>query len=299
MQHGRIPKAICHQIEQAQRTFVWGSDEQHKRAHLINWRTLCLPKEIGGLGFKSLERMNTAFLLKVCWELINHSNALWVRALNSKYGISNSTPSVRETFGCSALWKSLSQLWPIIQESLVHRVGNGCLTKFWKDDWLNIRDHLLKHKLPSATSGDKNNYVCDFVNNEGEWKIEHLKQLLPDECIQRICANPPPRASDPPDKLAWKHSKDERFSVKSAYCYSNRIQSQGREVWKRIWTWKGPQRMKLFIWQATHDRILTNKKRSQWYGSSPMCHHCGNTIEDTLHVLRDCDVKPVWKKFVK
>ncbi|XP_016178430.1 uncharacterized protein LOC107620837 [Arachis ipaensis] len=165
----------------------------------------------------------------VCWEMINHSNALWVRALNSKYGISNSTPSVRATSGCSALWKSLSQLWPIIQESLVHRVGNGCSTKFWKDDWLNIGDHLLKHKLPSATSGDEDNYVCDFVNNEGEWKIEHLKQLLPDECIQRICANPPPRASDPPDKLAWKHSMDGRFSVKSAYCYSNRIQSQRRE----------------------------------------------------------------------
>ncbi|XLU60381.1 hypothetical protein S245_019590 [Arachis hypogaea] len=103
MQHGRISKAVCHQIEQAQRAFVWGLDEQHRRAHLINWRTLCLPKEIGGLGFKSLERMNTAFLLKVCWELINHSNALWVRALNSKYGISNSTPSVRATSGCSAL----------------------------------------------------------------------------------------------------------------------------------------------------------------------------------------------------
>ncbi|RYR38518.1 hypothetical protein Ahy_A09g043556 [Arachis hypogaea] len=107
-----------------------------------------------------------------------------------------------------------------------------------------------------------------------------LMESMPESFLQ-IVAMPAPRRTDPSDSIGWKHSPDGRFSIKSAY----RNLSQhpvGHEK------------------QATHDRLLTNDKRHRWYGVSPMCQHCQNHIENTIHVLRDCRrAKSIWDKLVK
>lgn len=65
MQHEKIPKSICYDIEKAQRQFIWGGASNQGKVHLINWKTLCTPRFAGGLSFKSLSAMNEAFILKL------------------------------------------------------------------------------------------------------------------------------------------------------------------------------------------------------------------------------------------
>ncbi|XP_016173890.1 aspartic proteinase CDR1-like [Arachis ipaensis] len=36
-----------------------------------------------------------------------------------------------------------------------------------------------------------------------------------------------------------------------------------------------------------YDKLLTNDKRSRWFGASPYCHKCSNEIENSIHVLRN------------
>ncbi|MED6184069.1 hypothetical protein PIB30_043834 [Stylosanthes scabra] len=52
---------------------------------------------------------------------------------------------------------------------------------------------------------------------DGEWNSQALRSCIAEETVLKILATPAPRPSDPPDTLAWKHTSDGRFSVKSAY----------------------------------------------------------------------------------
>ena len=74
MQYTRTLKKVCLEIEKAQRAFIWGDTETKQKTHLINWATLCLPKVFKGLGFKCLNIMNEAFILKLRQELLTKPN---------------------------------------------------------------------------------------------------------------------------------------------------------------------------------------------------------------------------------
>ena len=47
--------------------------------------------------------------------------------------------------------------------------------------------------------------------------------------------------------------------------------------------------VKLFLWLAMHDKLLTNTERvRRRLTDNDICEKCHNEIESTLHVLRDC-----------
>lgn len=53
MQHEKIPKFILLKIEQMQREFIWGSNPNGRKAHLVNWSTMCKPKYAGGMNSRT------------------------------------------------------------------------------------------------------------------------------------------------------------------------------------------------------------------------------------------------------
>lgn len=69
-----------------------------------------------------------------------------------------------------------------------------------------------------------------------------------------------------------------------------------------IWGWKGPQRIRAFLWIIPNGGLLTNCERvrrhlSEWQVNSGLCN---NAPESVLHVLRDCFVTSyAWKGFLK
>lgn len=71
-------------------------------------------------------------------------------------------------------------------------------------------------------------------------------------------------------------------------------------VWKDIWSWKGPERLKIHTWKAAHRRLLTNLRRSTWYQGSLDCSHCVGISETSLHAFRDCPMaSQVWIPLIR
>lgn len=79
------------------------------------------------------------------------------------------------------------------------------------------------------------------------------------------------------------------FSIASSYALIGGvgIETDG-EVWKKVWKVDVPERVRSFLWIMIHDRLLTNKRKNTMGLRDSSCEHCGNVVESSLHVMRDC-----------
>ena len=69
MQCQALPTKVCDTVDKIIRDFLWGSTEEKRRMHMVNWDTVTLPKELGGLGLHSMKYRNLAILAKTVLEV--------------------------------------------------------------------------------------------------------------------------------------------------------------------------------------------------------------------------------------
>ncbi|XP_060960729.1 uncharacterized protein LOC133031276 [Cannabis sativa] len=85
MQTTKLSNRIVTRIDALVRDFWWGFEKGNNGLHLKAWDKLCLPKSLGGLGFRKTREMNQAFLAKWGWNILNGSQSLCCRILAAKY----------------------------------------------------------------------------------------------------------------------------------------------------------------------------------------------------------------------
>ncbi|KAF7842178.1 ribonuclease H [Senna tora] len=288
MQHSMLPKGTINQIETLERDFLWGSSSEKRKLHQVKWDTVCLPRDLGGLGIKSLHSMNKAFLFKLAWNLFNNKNSLWVKVLSLKYKFD---PHLCNYPICksndSRLWKEIVDIWPEFYQYVSWTIGNGNLINFWKDQWLNGFPNLAVFCNIEGlqTSGEK---LIDFVDNEGQWKITDELASLPLEVVQKIQNISPPKEFLGPDVPCWKPEANGFFTVKSAYQSICNLNKETRSVWKQIWKTNTVPRNKTLLWRLGHDKLPTRNRIASWSNVSPLCPLYGKLRDSNMHAIRDC-----------
>ncbi|KAK8993359.1 hypothetical protein V6N11_033460 [Hibiscus sabdariffa] len=121
------------------------------------------------------------------------------------------------------------------------------------------------------------------------------------DAIARIIGIRCPDPLDVADRAMWRWTTQHTFALKSAYMHLASSHWPPRQtIWKLIWRMAIPQRLRLFLWLAYQQNIMTNATR---YGRnlapSPTCPLCGNLPESVLHTLRDCaDVCHLWSQIL-
>ncbi|KAK9029784.1 hypothetical protein V6N11_026886 [Hibiscus sabdariffa] len=89
------------------------------------------------------------------------------------------------------------------------------------------------------------------------------------------------------------------FELKSAYLRLAGSHWPPRQsIWKLIWRLAVPQRVRLFLWLAFQQRLMTNATRyCRNLATSPTCPLCRSMPETVLHTLRDCaEVRHLWSQ---
>ena len=76
MSYFKLPKGLIKEFEVLIRKFWWGYTGDNRKVHWVKWDQLCEAKEVGGLGFKEIEKFNDSILAKQVWRMINNPNSL-------------------------------------------------------------------------------------------------------------------------------------------------------------------------------------------------------------------------------
>ncbi|CAN6679166.1 unnamed protein product [Malus baccata var. baccata] len=274
----KFPAVVCDDLDALVAGFWWGKAGGGGKIHWVSKEVLGLPKNIGGMGFRSFNEFNVALLAKQCWR----GRASWA-------------------------WSSLLSGRDLILQGTHWQILGGEDVRVWVDRWLPSLP--LGHPVPlGGVAVTRNLRVCKlFCPFSREWDLNFLQPFLTDVELEAIRATPIGDSSRR-DRLIWAASKNGRYSVKSGYRW---IQSRSlslrdsrlpharsvpEELWKCLWKIEVPPKIRHFLWSSLHNALATNVNLfNRRASNSPICPICLCDDETTVHIFLRCPwVKHVW-----
>ena len=300
-----LPKNLCEELTNVIRQFWWGQTGSKKKIAWLNWDTMCLPKNRGGLGFRDLRSFDLALLAKQGWWLLTNSNSLFSRVYKAKYFPHCSFTKATLGRSPSYAWRSLMAVQNIDRRGMRWQVGNGNKIRIWHNQWIPrpCMYRVITKERPNST----NTLVCELINRAtGEWNIDKLNSWFIPEDRDAILGIPL-SSSNTQDRMIWAENSSGKFTVKSAHTLALEEKSHAtradcsdesarRKIWKSIWRLKIPPKIKHFAWRVAQGILATKSNLAKRkITSDGICELCGVNEETVCHLLWTCDhAKEVW-----
>ncbi|CAL1380493.1 unnamed protein product [Linum trigynum] len=132
--------------------------------------------------------------------------------------------------------------------------------------------------------------VSEFVDEDGNWKVEKFASLLPQEIQHKITAHAVDPLATEEDHLFWTPTTDGRFTTKSAYQILHAaLASAQQSWWKAIWHLTVPERVRCFIWLLAQGKVSSNEVRAhRRLTQEDSCYRCPSQTESLPHIFRSC-----------
>lgn len=125
-------------MDSYRRRLLWNGDSNSRKYHLVNWDTVCTPKNQGGLGILNLRCMNISLLTKWLWKLEN-GDGLW-QTIVKKYNKRKPLCFFKKKQGIPSSG-DIIDIKDFFCNNRRRMIGNGLNTSFWCDKWCG--DSLL------------------------------------------------------------------------------------------------------------------------------------------------------------
>lgn len=106
-----------------------------------------------------------------------------------------------------------------------------------------------------------------------------------------LAINIPQRAIK--DRIAWSHSADGQYTVKTIYKLWHNQNMIGSNVvqdrrWSKIWRLAIPHKMKIFLWICMNNIPVRNRLRTKGVHVTIIYPMCCRDIEHMFHMFFDC-----------
>ncbi|KAK5776456.1 hypothetical protein PVK06_044415 [Gossypium arboreum] len=133
--------------------------------------------EVGGLGFRSLSKLNIALLAKQGWRLLKSSDSLVARVLKAKYYSTTIFTGSELGNQPSFMWRIVWEAKGLLRMGCGWQVGNGSSVSIWDDAWLPSEKPCKIQSL--RINGFEK--VADLIDvNSGSWNQEVQRGLFSD-----------------------------------------------------------------------------------------------------------------------
>ncbi|GLT93612.1 hypothetical protein SLE2022_113960 [Rubroshorea leprosula] len=295
MQASWLPSSIHNEIDRISRNFIWGSDESHRKLHLVSWDTICQPKESGGLGIKKARDANLISMAKLNWRLHTDKGHLWRDVISKKYRIDD--PHAPLPTSGSPVIKSIAKGYSTFKDGIRWTPGTGHSIFFWSDCWVGKAP--LNTILYGPFSPDAANLLLSDIIVNDSIDLHAVDYPIPQEIVSAIAAVPLPRYSSESDHFCWGGESDGSFSSASAF-HMLTVKVSSQQKWK--WIWKTPTipKIQIFLWLLFHGRVKTlDYLCSLGITQESTCSLCKTELESIDHLFRSCSVtKSVLEHFL-
>lgn len=205
--------------------------------HMVNWSTITLPKDRGGLDLYQMQYRNQVILAKLCWRLANESEAPWAKKLAKKYLTPRRLSKEGRNRPCSRIWSACKKGGPIHVKGLKWSVKNGLQVNLWLDFWLPNGTLRILIEGPLTRYEDKVMLHQCFDIGTG-WNLQNSSFVLPNQVLESTKGTPFSCDTNSEDSLIWAYSKNGSFSLSSAYLLAQGLNSLNLDIVSLSWVWK-------------------------------------------------------------
>ncbi|XP_010495255.1 PREDICTED: uncharacterized protein LOC104772322 [Camelina sativa] len=244
-----LPKACVREIDKLCSAFLWDVPSLNPKKAKTAWSDVCLPKNEGGLGLRSIEEANKVCILKLIWRLHSAKGSLWVNRVQ-RHLIRNGSfwaEQANTTVG-SWIWRKLLKYRIIAKQFYRVQVHNGESTSFWFDNWCQLG--CLHDKL-----GDRGPIVLGIPLSS---TVEEIKE----EILTRKVS----RNGEEQDEALWKGREAgyrKKFITKDTWSLI-RIPHPTFESHKVIWFPYATPKYAFITWLLVKGRLSTGDKMQRW-----------------------------------
>ncbi|CAL1406979.1 unnamed protein product [Linum trigynum] len=296
-----LPLALCRLLDRHLARFWWGVNQGERRIHWVSWKSLCLSKHEGSLGFRRFEEFNQALLAKVAWRIWKEPNSLLARVFKGKYFPNSSILVAKAGSLPSWGWRGVLHGRDLLVQGLRWQVGSGESIDVLTDNWVPTLHPSPPTPRPGIVrvEGSVASLICP---NQGVWRVDCLRQIFEEDTVRAIVAIPLP-ISSVPDRMVWNGEQSGRYTVKSGYHLAvelrrykelrvkAKVQVWDRSLWKTVWGAPVPPKLRYFIWQMVRVVLPTGEAlSSRGVGGLEPCPVCGEEGESLEHLFFRCRV---------
>lgn len=292
----RIPDGLLDEMHSMLARFWWGSSDTRRKMHWLSWEKLCLPKSMGGRGFRDLKFFNQALLAKQGWRLLCNMSSLDYQVVKAKYFKNGKFVDAPRGHDLSYVWRSLWGEKALLLDEIKWRMGNGSQINVWGEAWLP-GDSSCVVPTPNVNS-PANLKVADLIDEDlGEWNVDASMSHFIDTGVVMIREIPLNNRS-PTDVNYWWPTNDGIYTTKSGYWlgrlghitgWARRYSNDNQTVWKLICNIGGPPKLCHFLWRACRGALATQGRLlDRHVVESGMCILCGEDQESIIHALFLC-----------
>lgn len=183
LSNGWVPRRITEIMEMEFRRFLWNGSESGRYLSLIQWDKLCQQTKLGGLGFRKLELLYRAFMVKHLVRATNSDSSLWARSVRAKYGICKTQTIVPTPPGASWAWRAVTKASNVLQEQAYWELGNGESIRVG-DRWTPFP--VIFRPQTTILPSPQNMTVDHLITTSMEWDTRRLKEVFDETTADRI-----------------------------------------------------------------------------------------------------------------
>lgn len=148
-----ISKSISLKLGASFRKFWWGENSYGNSFLPKIWDSICLPKFVGGLGFRRTHDTNKALIAKLARSVAASHDKLSVKLLSAKYiGFQPFLSSGFATSNSSWIWKDILSTKKLIIKGPCLTISSNYIVRIWDDHWiptlLSFKPTPNPHTLP-------------------------------------------------------------------------------------------------------------------------------------------------------
>ncbi|XP_071939020.1 uncharacterized protein [Coffea arabica] len=270
-----IPGKVFRTIEKAFSTFLWGSSSEESKFHWIRWSQMCYPVDEGGVGFRRLQDIYTAFSFKLWWNF-RKGCSLWASFMKAKYCRLLHPCQVEIRSMDSAIWRRMVNVSRQVELSMLWDIKNGAC-HFWYDNWLGGGALFLRMTVVS------NLLFGDFIINR-HWDVIRLYQTLPTDLVPSILEHPVPEDWGEAEVI-WMSTTSGNFSLASAFQDIRQARNKSM-VFDSIWHPQIPLKISFFMLRLLLERLpLPDRLCKLGLHLPSKCFCCDSASEESIEHL--------------